>query len=117
MENSENKNDELLDNFKKAIDFTKLPEYVEQIENLIPMIKAVFPLIVDQEAEYNLQPKQKVVYMMTITKTDLYVMGVVIQLNPDNSTTIVKDLWKHQFSELVKKLPNILKGKGTLMLG
>ncbi len=103
-------NENILSNLKKHIDITKIPEYVEQAKNFIPTLKTLFPLIKEWENNYQLEKNQKVIYTLIMENDSFAVFVLVIQLNADGSTNIVKELHQYTFEELIKNLPSILQG-------
>lgn len=104
--------DKIISTLRGSVDMTKLPEYMEQAKNLIPMIKSIFPMIKDWEVNFKLKDNQKIIYSMIVEADELYLFAFVIQFDQDTkSTTIVRELFKCTLTDLIDMLPGFMKSK------
>jgi len=98
-----------MQNIKDKIDLTKISEYMEQAQNLVPLITQMFPMIKNWEKEFKPKANQRILHTSMFLDDDAFFVGYVIERFPDNSSRIVKEIYKHSFSELIKKLPSFLQ--------
>lgn len=103
-------NENVLSNLKKHIDLQKLPEYLEAVQNFIPTIKTLFPIIKEWENNFQIEKNQKIIYSLIMENQSFAIFVLVIQLNGDGSTNIIKELHKYTFEDLIELMPSVLTG-------